>query len=257
MIKYSCLDSIMDASNHFKNGASTKSQTSRENKDDELKINLFVMKNVFLLFCLCLFTSNFVSVYGQSEVGNVKYRQHTGFYLSLSVGPAFGTISNQIKGGDLEKYSGTGALFDIKIGGALQENLILHATMISTSINGAKVTLPNASGRLDDNMSINENMLIGGGLTYYVMPQNILLSGSVGIGNYNFTDTKNSDNNRKTDNGFSMQLKIGKEWWVGKRWGLGMALTYGKTFLNNGPYDGIENKFNSNRFGVLFNATFN
>ena len=215
------------------------------------------MKNVFLLLCFCLFTSNFVSVYGQSEVSNVKYRQHTGFYLSLSAGPAFGTISNQIKGGDLEKYSGTGALFDLKIGAALQENLILHATMISTSISGAKVTLPNASGRLNDNMSINENMLIGGGLTYYVMPQNILLSGSVGVGNYNITDTKNSDNNRKTDNGFSMQLKIGKEWWVGKRWGLGMSLTYGKTFLNNGPYDGIENKFNSNRFGVLFNATFN
>ena len=221
------------------------------------KIIIMLKKYFLVVFVFVSLTNNSVSVYGQSEVSNVKYRQHTGFYLSLSAGPAFGTISNQIMGGDLEKYSGTGALFDLKIGGALQENFILHATMISTSINGAKVTLPYASGRLDDNMSINDNMLIGGGLTYYVMPHNILLSGSVGIGNYNITDTKNSDNNRKTDNGFSIQLKIGKEWWIGKRWGLGMALTYGKTFLNNGPYDGIENKFNSNRFGVLFNATLN
>ena len=218
------------------------------------------MKNVFLLLSFCLFTGKFFSVYGQSDAGSGKNRQHTGFYLSLSGGPAFGTISNDMKGtltGKLD-FSGTGAQFDIKIGGAVKENLILHATMISTSISGAKVTSSGQVGRLSDNMNISENMLIGGGLTYYVMPSNFFLSGSVGIGNYNLIDnSKDSDINIRTDNGFSMQLKVGKEWWVGKRWGLGMSLTYGTTIVNNGPYDGIEEKLTSNRFGILFNATFN
>ena len=54
-----------------------------------------------------------------------------------------------------------------------------------------------------------------------------------------------------------MQLKAGKEWWISKRWGLGIAFTYGKTFVHNGPRDGEEEKLNSNRFGILLNATFN
>ena len=214
------------------------------------------MKNVYLLLCFCLFTGKFCSVYGQS--GDGKYRQHTGFYLSMSVGPTFGAITNDIKNGDTETYSGTGAQFDIKIGGAVKENLILHASMATTSISGPTVkTSYYGSGRLKEDMTFNENLIVGVGLTYYMMPTNIFLSGTVGMGNYTFTDSKESDNNMKTDNGFSMQLKAGKEWWVGKRWGLGIAISYGKTIVNNGPYDGIEQKFNSNRFGVLFNATFN
>ena len=210
------------------------------------------MKNVFLLLSLCLFTGNFL--YGQS--GKDKYQQHTGFFLSMSIGPAFGTISNDMNGDKLE-FSGTGSQFDIKVGGAIRENLILHATMISTAMTGAKVKYVNQTGKLTNDISVNENMMIGAGLTYYVMPSNIFLSGSAGIGNYTLENTKDSKNNIKTDNGLSMQLKAGKEWWVGKRWGLGAAFTYGKTVLTNGPYDGVEEKFNSNRFGVLFNVTFN
>ena len=215
------------------------------------------MKNVFLLLSLCLFTGNFCSVYGQS--GDGKYRQHTGFYLSMSVGPTFGLITDDMSGTINNKleFSGTGFQFDIKIGGAVQENLILHACMASTMISGPKINSANQVGRLKDNMGISENMLVGAGLTYYIMPSNFFLSGTAGMGNYTFTDSKDSENSIKTDNGFSMQLKVGKEWWVGKRWGLGVSLTYGTTIVNNGPYDGVEEKLTSNRFGILFNATFN
>jgi len=254
MIQDSNFDRVMESRDHFKDGASSKSQMSRGNKND-LSFKFLAMKNIFLLLSICLLASNLFSVYGQSDFGNEKYRRHTGFYLSMSVGPTFGGISYSVKGspGQIE-FSGTGAQFDLKIGGAVKENLILHASMITTSISGAKV---NQAGRLSENVSISENMLIGGGLTYYVMPSNIFLSGSAGMGYYNIIDTKESDNNIKTDNGFSMQLKVGKEWWVGKKWGLGVALTYGTTIVNNGPYDGIEEKLTSNRFGILFNVTLN
>ena len=48
-----------------------------------------------------------------------------------------------------------------------------------------------------------------------------------------------------------------KEWWIGKKWGLGVGLTYSKTKLTNEPGNEIVEKLNSNRFGILLNATFN
>jgi len=195
--------------------------------------------------------------YGQTVNG--KYRQHTGFYLSMSAGPVFGKISTDVispNPGLVEFSGGSGAKFDLKIGGAVKENLILHGTIISSTLNGPVVKVGNQAGKASDNLTVGETM-IGGGLTYYIMPSNIFLSGSAGIGRFTLLDTKDDTVNGSTDNGFSMQLKAGKEWWIGKRWGLGIALTYGKTVVHHGPYDGVEEKSNSNRFGILFNATFN
>jgi hypothetical protein len=209
-------------------------------------------KNVILLLSFCLMASNFQSVYAQSN--RDKHQQHTGFYLSMGLGPAFGTITSDM-GHELIDMSGTGVKFDFKIGGAVKENLILHGTMISTMLSGPSVKSSyGGTGKAGDNISITENMLIGGGLTYYIMPSNLFLSGSLGLGNYSITDTDNSSVNGTTNSGFSMQLKVGKEWWVSRRWGLGIALTYGKTFVDNTA--GNE-KLNSNRFGILFNATLN
>jgi len=103
-------------------------------------------------------------------------------------------------------------------------------------------------------LTVGEAMF-GGGLTYYIMPQNIFLSGSLGIGNFTMMDQKN-DQTTSTQRGFSMQLKAGKEWWVSKKWGLGLSVTYGTTSLTNNS-GGISEKLNSNRFGILFNATLN
>jgi len=212
------------------------------------------MKKTLLLLSFCL--GSYCLIYGQSD--NEKFQSHKGFYLSMSIGPAFGSITHDVTQpfkGQLD-YSGTGVLFDIKIGGAVKENLILHATFASTSLTGPEVKSNNQSIKAPNNMSINENMTFGGGLTYYIMPANFFLSGSMGIGNFSLIDNDNNKNNVSTSNGFSMQLKVGKEWWVGKRWGLGAALTYGKTSVNN-EGSGYKEKLNSNRIGILFNATFN
>ena len=86
---------------------------------------------------------------------------------------------------------------------------------------------------------------------------NIFLSGTGGLGNFSIIDSDDSKNNVSTQHGFSMQLKIGKEWWISKNWGFGVGLTYGKTNLTNRPSEGIVEKMDSNRFGILFNTTFN
>jgi hypothetical protein len=182
------------------------------------------------------------------------YHQHKGFYLSASFGPNFAGIKDEVVGDYNYDFNGTGAQFDLKIGGAIKENLILHATIIANSMTGPKITSNGSSQNTSNNLALGEAMF-GVGITYYVMPSNIFLSSSVGLGNFTLID-----NDKKTtvssDRGFSMQLKVGKEWWVSRKWGLGVALTYGKTQLTNRP-GGIKELMNSNNFGILFNVTLN
>ncbi len=183
------------------------------------------------------------------------YRQHKGFYLSMGVGPNFTGVTSEVVGDYNLKFTGTGAQFDIKIGGAIKENLILHATISSNTLSGPEITSGGSSQNGSNNLTLGEAM-IGGGLTYYLTPSNIFFSGSMGIGGFTLIDDDN-DTDISTDAGFSMQLKAGKEWWVSKRWGLGVALTYGKTKLTNTPGGSVEELMNSNNLGILFNATLN
>lgn len=206
------------------------------------------MKKVLIL-CLVLFC--FYKL--QAQEG---YHQHDGFYLSMSVGPLFGSVTDDLGSNTLD-MRGTGAQFDFKIGGAIKENLILHATLISNTLPGPSIKVSNNSSvKSSDNLTVGEAMF-GVGLTYYMMPSNIFISGTIGLGNFSIIDSQDSKNNVSTQRGISMQLKFGKEWWISKNWGFGVGLTYGKTNLTNEPGDGIVEKLDSNRFGILFNTTFN
>jgi len=209
---------------------------------------------------LLLLIANFNFAKAQEQTQTLEkpqvsgYHQHAGFYLSMSIGPVFGKITDDIKGVGLLEFTGTGAQFDFKIGGAISENLILHATLVSSSIAGPTVKNANLSATTSNSVSLGEAM-IGAGITYYMMPSNIFLSGSLGFGNFTVSDSKN-DINTSTKRGVSLQIKAGKEWWISKNWGFGIGLTYGKTNLTN-IADGLEEKMDSNRFGILFNTTFN
>jgi hypothetical protein len=174
-------------------------------------------------------------------------RTHTGFYLSMSLGPAFGGIDAKSSNGENLSISGTGAGFDLQIGGAVKENLILHAVIGAKSIVG-----PSINGTsLDDDYSISET-IFGGGVTYY-LANNIFFTGNLGSGSFSFDS---DDTSLSTDNGFSFQLKTGKEWWVSSRWGLGVVLEYGATSLTD-KYSGGSDKWTSSRYSIRFIATLN
>jgi len=183
------------------------------------------------------------------------FHEHDGFYLSMSLGPVFGNIKDDM-GSVTMDITGTGMQFDFKIGGRISENLLLHGTIISSVLPGPTVKLSNnTTFQTSNSMSVGEAM-IGAGLTYYVMPSNIFFSGSVGLGNFTILDDKN-DIDVSTQRGLSFQVKLGKEWWISKNWGFGIGLTYSKTNLTNKPDDGTSEKLDSNRFAILFNTTFN
>ena len=168
------------------------------------------------------------------------------------------TITSTKEGTQNLKFKGTGAQFDFKIGGAIKENLILHATLASNALSGPTISYldSNAGSQNTSNNLVLGEAMIGGGITYYVMPLNFFLSGSLGMGNFTVMDN-DQGTSISSDRGLSMQLKAGKEWWVSRRWGLGLALTYGKTKLTNTPGGGVKELMNSNNFGILFNATLN
>jgi hypothetical protein len=204
---------------------------------------------------LFLVISSICNAQNYTGIQDVVYRQHRGFYLSMSMGPNFPSITSEVAGVYKYNFSGVGAQFDLKIGGAIKENLILHASLTSNTLSGPQIISDGLNQNASNNLTLGEAFM-GGGLTYYLMPVNISLSGSLGIGNFTVIDSDN-ETSVSTDRGFSMQLKAGKEWWISKRWGLGIALTYGKSKLTNTPGGNVEELLNSNNFGILFNATLN
>jgi hypothetical protein len=201
-------------------------------------------------------------VHSQSSQG---IHQHDGFYLSISDGLVMGNITDHTTPyrdyGNATKMNGSGNLADVKIGWAIEKNLLLHLTVVSNYLVGPKVAHEYSSWdptyeKTRSTLSIKENM-VGVGMTYYKMPMNIFCSGSLGIGYFSTRDRNNRWNNVLTDKGFSMQLKLGKEWWVANKLAIGAAFSFGKTIVKDRTDMGDIEKVISSRFGISFNTTFN
>jgi hypothetical protein len=221
------------------------------------------MKNVLIL-CVLLLGINHLQA--QEEVQRPRgFHQHKGFYLSMNIGPLWGNVMDYEGASRTEppytlNFIGAGGMMDYKIGWAVRENLILHVTAISNIMPVptviATVGMNSSSTKFPSTFSFGE-VMYGVGMTYYVMPSNVFLSGSIGMGKFMIDDSKNPDIKGTTKGGFSMQLKLGKEWWVSRNWGLGMGLTYAKTNVNNDIIGTPSEELHSSRFGILFNTTFN
>jgi len=213
------------------------------------------------------------------------YHQHDGFFFSANNGGGYGSLSwgrfNNKESGTAV-LTGAGPVIDYKIGGALKENLILSFDLIMT---------PVASGDFSGKgMDVNglgitsspdsaSDVFLGGaglGLTYYFMPANIFLSGTLGVGavalNDKYGSGSNYDLNLSTRYseafGNFIQLKVGKEWWVSTNWGLGISGAYffftGTEAAEGGAQDphytidySYKGSFSAHQFCLLFNATFN
>lgn len=180
-------------------------------------------------------------------------RRHLGFYASLAPGAnSTNVYVNSLDGAFTLK--GLGAGWDIKLGGTLKENLILHATLIMHDINEPKYY--NASlgsnGTTVEKIELFEAMF-GAGITYYT-ELNYLLSASMGSGGFTLYDRTNNKHGT-TDKGLSFQLKAGKEWWITKKWALGIAVYYHYTNVLNQQGTVEEERIRSNNFGIVCNAT--
>ena len=184
-------------------------------------------------------------------------REHDGgFFLRLSAG--VGTAKTKVEDVDFLddgnpqdlEFSGTSGDINFAIGAMVARNVAVHATLAGWSVTDPEVDFGPVSVELDNvEMSLS---MVGAGVTYYIMPANIYLSGSLGAA---MLTTEFQGDDSESDTGLGIDLTVGKEWWVGSRWGLGAALGANFHSVPSGE-DDVED-FTGSSFAVRFSATFN
>jgi hypothetical protein len=170
------------------------------------------------------------------------------------VGGANATIDDVgLQGEDL-KLNGTCGDANFAIGAIVTKNLALHGTFGGWSISEPDVEFGgDDQGDLDDS-SLNLSMF-GAGVTYWFMPVNMYLSGSIGAATMDLEvdNDEGPDFDLESDTGFGVDLTLGKEWWVGNKWGLGVAA--GLNFSDVPTED--DEHIKSTSFAIRFSATYN
>jgi len=178
--------------------------------------------------------------------------EHKGFYLRMQLGIADANSKGTEYSDGLDtEVSGIASVIQIDVGGAIKENLILFGTL-----RGITTLDPDyRKGNFDFSSSVTSYNFsdMGIGITYYFMPTNFFIGGSLNIEQNNMEIKSNNETDKfNTDNGFGLNLNVGKEWWVSDNWGLGVAL-----FGEFGNVPDAEGKIKNIAYGLLFSATFN
>lgn len=173
----------------------------------------------------------------------------SGFFLRLSGGVGYAKSETTFDltepfGEHTFEASKVSGDANFAIGGIIANNLALHGTLWGWSITDPTVKVDGTSTSASGDLSMGA---FGGGVTYYFMPANVYLSGSVGLGILTSED-------ESTDPGFASDLTIGKEWWVGTKWGLGVAGAFG---YHNIPEKDFDARWEGYSFAVRFTATLN
>ena len=176
------------------------------------------------------------------------FHEHDGFYLSLATGFGEGNFQETNFPGKLEMWGGASNI-DVKVGGtALKDHLIVSGDLIGSRMIWPRTRIDSVDfGRAHGDL---KEGLIGLGVTYYFMPVNVFLSGTLGVGGFTYT-ANNTDYN--SDRGLGFQLKFGKEWWISKDWGIGASMFY----LNQHVNESNDRVLNGGFAGFMFNTTFN
>jgi hypothetical protein len=177
--------------------------------------------------------------------------RHFGFFIRPDLGFGYLSSSESTSFGDLN-VSGVAGLAGVSIGGAVAENVILSAHIFDAVSSNPDVSLGGSSGKAQ-NASLTM-WGIGPELTYYFMPNNIYLSGTVGLTRMTLSS---NGNDASTDWGFGTRLTLGKEWWVSDHWGLGLSGHVSYANNNDPDTNGGSHTMSSWAFGAAFSATYN
>ncbi len=198
------------------------------------------------LFAACLFAVCLFAV-APAEAG--QPRTHDGFFLRLSAGGGYSSTSLDDGSSELKLSGGSGDV-NLAIGGMIAPNLALHGTLLGWSITDPDVDLTGfGSGEINGDLSMGA---LGAGVTYYFMPANIYLSGTVGVGS--LTMDLSGGPSVDSEDGVVVDLTAGKEWWVGNSWGLGVAAGMMFHSISDG---GFDQNWTGSSFALRFSATYN
>lgn len=194
---------------------------------------------------------------------------HDGFFLRLSTGLGYASVSGD--NDNSATFKGATSQSSIAIGGIVTENLALHADIFAVTLVSPDVTIGGITySDLDITMRAGA---LGIGLTYYFMPLNLYLSGSIGaaVASTKVVFTDSTSRTYESGTGFGLNLMVGKEWWVSENWGIGVAgqliyvdiSTEYEAVVSSRTIPGaltlavVEDSATGTAGGVLFTATFN
>ncbi len=180
-------------------------------------------------------------------------RTHDRFFLRLSGGGGVANTTIDDATGKLH-LDGTSGDLNFAIGAIVAPNLALHFTTWGWLLSDpdGELTIPGVgfgSGTVEGDVDMTA---FGAGLTYYFMPANFYLSGSVGAATLEFDSADLG--NFETNYGLALDLTVGKEWWVGNSWGLGLN---GGFSYHSLPDKELDENWAGTGFALRFSATFN
>jgi hypothetical protein len=184
------------------------------------------------------------------EKASAESYVHDGFFFRAAPGFGWNTTSSE-PGGKKTELSGVSGLFNLAIGGAVAQDLILHLDLSGVSTSDPKVKI-NGTEQVS-NVSSSTTTLAAIGLTYY-FPSNMYVTGAAGIAK---SKAKAGGIEGSTDDGYGVNAMVGKEWWVSDNWGIGVAGQFLYTNCPDRDINGFSSDVKSTSFGVLFSATYN
>lgn len=160
---------------------------------------------------------------------------HDGFFLSIALGFGYQNIDFVID--DWQSWpsndAGTATDIDVKVGGRIVNNTLLHATLTGNTRTG---TIGSGYESIKVNMS-----LFGLGVTHY-FPGNFFATASAGISQFHAnsnvrtfeaTVAASANNTEDVNAGFGFQVGGGKEWWVSDNWAVGASAAFLYGFAYN------------------------
>lgn len=170
-----------------------------------------------------------------------------GFFLRLAAGGSPGGTEISDPSGDAE-LSGVGVDLEIAIGGVVAPNLAVHGTLFGWSIADPDAKVGGVSGNINGDLSLGA---VGAGVTYFIMPANFYLTGTVGFGSLTLDVGGVSGD---SDTGVVLEFAVGKEWFVSDRWGLGAAVGL---MYHSIPDGVLDENWSGLNVPIRFSATFN
>jgi hypothetical protein len=204
-----------------------------------------------------------------------KVHKHTGFYLSLNVGPGFGSdITTGFPSTDTLRtisIDGVRILESFSIGWAVKENLIIFADIPDVVVFSSPTIKVNNNAQNTSNLNQPTNndfsftnYFIGCGIIYYFMPYNLFASATLGpafslmtIDNSSPGVDGSSTKSLRSNGGFGMRIRAGKEWWVSNRWAIGAAGLFQFSTHGSGEIFRVPGQMNSLLGGISLTVTFN